>query len=540
MKDERIFRGTSASPGFASGSIYVAGHGTRGQYKRKKSTDAEFAHLVSSIETAMKHTLSLMQRAKGDAADVLEFQLAMLDDDTFPETARPLIEAGMPADQAWSDVLDQEIANYADSEEEYFRARTADLEDIRDRVLSQLRGDGQEIIPDGVIYIADDITPSIFLSHDWTDGGLALRKSSATSHVAMLARQRGVPMIVAIGAEPDDGFGPALLDAAAGTLILAPGAEAQQNYLRSRSKFDDEAQVASLFTGKPARTADDHPITVLVNIADPKDTESIDIAHVDGVGLMRTEFLYNNDLPDEESQYQAYCKVLTWASGKPVTIRTVDAGGDKPVPGFTEDEANPFLGVRGIRLCLVKPEIFAVQIRALLRASVHGNLKVMLPMVAVPEELTTTKAMFDAEYLALVQAGIACAMPEIGIMVEVPSVAITPWRFQKAAFFSIGSNDLTQYVMAASRDNGALAAIARADNPAVLELIENVARCGEETRRLVSLCGDAASDPAMVPLLIAAGVTTLSVAAARIGAVKAAISNVEYNRAGKVRDRRRN
>jgi phosphotransferase system enzyme I (PtsI) len=181
-----------------------------------------------------------------------------------------------------------------------------------------------------------------------------------------------------------------------------------------------------------------------------------------------------------------------------------------------------------------------VQIRALLRASVHGNLKVMLPMVSVPEELTAAKAMFDSEYAALVQAGTVCAMPEIGIMVEVPSVAITPWRFEKAAFFSIGSNDLTQYVMAASRDNGGLAAIARADNPAVLELIENVARCGEETGRLVSLCGDAASDPAMVPLLIAAGVTTLSVAAARIGAVKAAISKVEFNRAGKVRDRRRN
>ncbi|HMQ58918.1 MAG TPA: phosphoenolpyruvate--protein phosphotransferase, partial [Rhizobiaceae bacterium] len=227
------------------------------------------------------------------------------------------------------------------------------------------------------------------------------------------------------------------------------------------------------------------------------------------------------------TQYAAYRTVLEWAEGKPVTIRTVDAGGDKPVPGFTVDESNPFLGLRGIRLCLAKPDIFAVQIRALLRAAVRGNLKVMLPMVSVPEELEQARTLFRAEADKLERAGIPCAMPPLGIMVEVPSVAIRPDLFAAAAFFSIGSNDLTQYVMAASRDSAKLSALARPDHPAVLELVRRVAQWGDENGRPVSLCGDAASDPALAPLLLKSGLRSLSIAASRIGAVKAAIANAE-------------
>ena len=537
MTAERVLAGLPASPGYASGAVFVARHRQTGRYIRKKSSDAEYGHLTTSIELAMEATTALMDRAEGDAVDILEFQLAMLGDDTFAEAAKAFIDKGVAADQAWSEVLDTEIGNYAQSEEEYFRARTADLTDIRDRVLGIMRGDSQEIIPAGVIYVAEDITPSMFLSHDWEKGGLALRKGSATSHVAMLARQRGIPMIVGIGSEPIDREAPALLDAVAGLFILQPQEQAQQLYLANHKSFDDTVRLVAAFAPKPAQTADGVGIVVLVNIADPADIETIDIAHVDGVGLMRTEFLYNHGLPDEDTQYEAYTKVLAWAANKPVTIRTVDAGGDKPVSGFTEDEPNPFLGMRGIRLCLVRPAIFAVQVRALLRAAVHKNLKVMLPMVSVPEELDQASEIFETEHKALRAAGIACAMPEIGIMVEVPAVAITPWRFEKAKFFSIGSNDLTQYVMAASRDSAALAALAKADNPAILDLIETVSRYGAEASRPVSLCGDAASDPALVPKLIAAGVTVLSVAASRIGAVKAAIAETSIGKAGKTRGR---
>ena len=523
---EMRFSGLPASAGFARGPVFCVVKSERAAYFRHKSTDAEYAHLVASIEKALEATAELMDGASGDAADILEFQVAMLGDDTFPEAARALIDTGAPADMAWADVLDQEIDNYAQSEEEYFRARTADLTDIRDRVLRALRGDSEVAIPAGVIYLADDITPSAFLVHDWTGGGIALREGSTTSHVAMLARQSGVPMVVGIGAGHIEKDSQAILDARAGRLTVSPDDAALHAWETARAAFEADAAVTARFAPQPAQTADGIPITIHVNIADPADTDHIDIGHVDGVGLMRTEFLYGKGLPDEETQYRAYRKVLEWAAGKPVTIRTVDAGGDKPVPGFTIDESNPFLGLRGIRLCLAKRDIFRVQIRALLRAGMHGNLKVMLPMVSVPREVEEARAIFDEEMGKLAMDGLPFAMPELGIMVEVPSVAITPERFSNAAFFSIGSNDLTQYVMAASRDSGALAALAKTDDPAVLSLIANVATHGARAGVPVSLCGDAGSDPALVLQLLKAGLRSLSVAAARIGAVKAAIAGI--------------
>ena len=523
---EKLFAGTPASAGFAGGPVHCASRGEKGRYVRHKSTDADYAHLVRTIERAMELTADMMARARGDAADILEFQLAMLGDETFREAAEPLIDNGMAADLAWSQVLDAEIENYAQSEEEYFRARTADLTDIRDRVLRALRGDAEERIPDGTIYLADDIAPSSFLSHDWKSGGVVLRQGSPASHVAMLARQRGVPMITGIGSGHVEQDAPSILNAQAGTFVVWPGDAALRAWKDDWAEFDRDAAVAARFAPRPGKTGDGVPVAVLVNISDPAETAGIDISQVDGVGLMRTEFLYGRWLPDEETQHAAYRKVLEWAEGKPVTIRTADAGGDKPVPGFTENDSNPFLGIRGIRLCLAKPAIFRVQIRALLRAAVRGNLRVMLPMISMPREIEAARALFEVELGNLTEIGVAASMPELGIMVEVPSAAITPERFGDAAFFSIGSNDLTQYVMAASRDSGTLADVANIRDPAVMSLITNVVRFGAKTGMPVSLCGDAASDPDLVPLLLEAGLRSLSVAASRIGSVKAAIANV--------------
>jgi phosphotransferase system enzyme I (PtsI) len=218
--------------------------------------------------------------------------------------------------------------------------------------------------------------------------------------------------------------------------------------------------------------------------------------------------------------------VLEWAAGKPVTIRTIDAGGDKPVPGFTVEEGNPFLGLRGIRLSLARPEVFRVQIRALLRAAVHGNLKVMFPMISVHHEYERAVALFAEEARNLAAAGKPHAMPPLGIMVEVPSVAIAPELFSDAAFFSIGSNDLTQYVMAAARDNTAVATLNSATNPAVLRLISGVAAFGLLHDISVSLCGDAGGDPAAIPHLLKAGLRDLSVAPAQLALAKAAIAEV--------------
>jgi phosphotransferase system enzyme I (PtsI) len=267
-------------------------------------------------------------------------------------------------------------------------------------------------------------------------------------------------------------------------------------------------------------------VRVQVNIADPSDVDGIDVSACDGVGLMRTEFLFGKTLPDEETQYRAYRKVLEWAGDRPVTIRTVDAGGDKPVPGLTVGETNPFLGLRGIRLSLARPEVFRVQIRALLRAAVHGNLKVMFPMIAVADEYERAAALFSEEQAGLAERGVMQRMPPLGIMVEVPSAAIAPEAFADVAFFSIGSNDLTQYVMAAARDNASVAHLNSVGHAAVLRLIASVAAFGQEKRIPVSLCGDAGGDPAAIPALIEAGLRDLSVAPAQLAMAKAAIADV--------------
>ncbi len=243
---------------------------------------------------------------------------------------------------------------------------------------------------------------------------------------------------------------------------------------------------------------------------------------------MRTEFLLTErgGLPDEETQFQAYDAVLRWAGQRPVTIRTFDAGGDKPVPGFTLDgEANPFLGVRGLRLCLARPEIFAVQLRALARAAVRGNLKVMFPMVTSADELEAGRKLFADVVQHLQADGIAAMLPELGIMVEVPAAALAIASF-KTSFFSIGSNDLAQYVLACDRSNGALVPLMDPLHPAVLELIARTAEHGRRAAISVSLCGDMAGDPRCLPALLNCGLRELSVNASALAQIKQTIDRL--------------
>ena len=315
------------------------------------------------------------------------------------------------ADDAWVDAIDAEIVGYEVSGDEYFRARAADLKDIRAQVLRGMTDGGDEASPPGAILFGDDIAPTRFLETDWSlGGGIALTAGSTASHVAMLARSRGVPMVVGLGASAIEIDGMALLDAEHGALVLSPTVADVESFRRAAHEYGARRALAPTTSccvprqRKPARS-----VRVQVNIADPADVDAIDIAACDGVGLMRTEFLFGkaSGLPDEETQYAAYRKVLEWAGGKPVTIRTVDAGGDKPVPGFTVEESNPFLGLRGIRLSLARPDVFRIQIRALLRAAPHGNLKVMFPMIAVADEYDRAAALFAEEARELARQGVS-------------------------------------------------------------------------------------------------------------------------------------
>lgn len=518
--------GIAASSGYTAGPLFHADRAVAG-YVAKGSPQAEAEALREAVAVAARVIEELIAASPGEAATILEFQLAMLEDDALVAPALEAIQAGATAYEAWGAELDGEIAGYETADDEYFKARAADLRDIRQHVLSTLSGQVETAVPPGAILCADDIAPTLFLRTDWSKGGgIALARGSPASHVAMLARARGVPMVVGFGEKLVGAAGFALLDAEHGKIVLAPAEADLRDFRAASNAFNAAKARASDFLARPAATADGTTIRVHVNIAEPAEVDAIDIDHCDGVGLMRTEFLFDATLPDEETQFRAYRKVLEWAKGKPVTIRTVDAGGDKPVAGYTVEEGNPFLGLRGIRLSLSRPAIFRVQIRALLRAAAHGNLKVMLPMVAIADEYRKASELFIEEADLLSRAGVDHGTPPLGVMIEVPAAAIAPDEFSEAAFFSIGSNDLTQYVMAAARDNGAVAALNAIGNPAVQRLIAGVVAYGDIEGIPVSLCGDAGGDPAAIPALLAAGLRDLSVAPSQLAAAKAAIAAV--------------
>jgi phosphoenolpyruvate-protein phosphotransferase (PTS system enzyme I) len=523
--------GRAASPGLAIGPVTML---TAAAVSRTATGDParEAVALKAAIEGATAEISELIATVQGEVADILEFQVAMLEDDALAEGAYDAISVGVAADHAWRSALDAEITGYRAAEDEYFRARVADIVDIRDRVLVHLSGaDSATKITGGSIVAGDDISPSTFLAADWTRGGaIALAAGSPSSHVAMLARSRGAPMVVGLGPLPWNGRPPslALVDGDAGTVIFDPEPETRRRFERRIAAANAARTAADAGRTEPACTADGRRISVLLNVAAPEDLARLDPAICDGIGLVRTEFLFeaSHGLPDEETQYAVYRRILDWAQGRPVTIRTLDAGGDKPIAGLTIDgESNPFLGLRGIRLSLARPEVFRVQLRALCRAAVHGALKVMLPMIAIPGELDRVSAMLDAEFTALKAEGIACARPPLGIMVEVPAAALRAEDFG-AAFYSIGSNDLTQYTMAAARDIGAVADLNDTGNPAVLELIALTVEAGRKRGVEVSLCGDAAADTRLTTALLAAGLTTLSVAPVAVARLKVAIAMV--------------
>ncbi|WP_076859069.1 phosphoenolpyruvate--protein phosphotransferase [Bradyrhizobium mercantei] len=523
------YRGRTASIGFAHGPFVRVDQLESAQRAAGSLVDEALA-LRSAIDTASQQIVDLAAIAGGEAAQILEFQVALLDDEDFMAVIFAAIGEGAAADAAWRSELDKQIADYGAAPDEYLRARSSDLADLRDRVIRALQGDQRATlgIPSGAIVCADDLPPSQFLEIDWSGGGgLALLQGSPTSHVAMLARARGVPMVVQLGTIPAAGA-TALLDGEGATLELDPCAEQIGSFETRREVHCKSRAAARAILRRPAASWRGERIKLFINIQRVEDLDHADAQYADGIGLMRTEFLLTNNggLPDEETQFQAYDAVLRWAGQRPVTIRTFDAGGDKPVSGFTPGgEANPFLGVRGLRLCLARPEIFAVQLRALARAAVHGNLKVMFPMVTSADELEVGRKLFVQVVAELQANGVAAALPELGIMVEVPAAALAIPSF-KASFFSIGSNDLAQYVLACDRSNGALAGLLDPLHPAVVELIKRTAEHGQRTGISVSLCGDMASDPRCTSTLLNCGLRELSVNPSTLAQIKQTVDGL--------------
>lgn len=522
--------GRPASPGLIDGPIVRLDVPIAGGHETSGDPVTERALLTAAIGSAIEQIAALTELGDEETGAILEFQMAMLEDEALSEPAYSAIGRGYGAAAAWREALGGQIEDYQAADDEYFRARAADLIDLRDRVLRNLAGEGLSGHRPGAILIGDDLTPTRFLETDWSQGGgVALAHGNPSSHAAMLARSRGIPMVTGLGFGNLDGHERALLDGDSGHLILSPNANQLAGFSETVRQADALRQRAGAYLARPAVTRDGTPVAMMVNIADPDDVDQIDVKICDGVGLMRSEFLFHrcSPLPDEEQQYQAYRKVLQWAGDRPVTIRTLDAGGDKPIAGLTIEESNPFLGLRGIRLSLIHRDIFKIQLRALARAGMHGNLKIMLPMVSVPAELETAAQLLDECVAELTAQDTEAVRPPLGIMVEVPAVAIMPELFSAAAFLSIGSNDLTQYVMAASREGDAVAALHDPAQPAVLSLIKRVCQYGGKAGIHVGLCGEAGGDPAHIGALLEAGLRTLSVAPAAMARAKMAIADTD-------------
>lgn len=533
MAERRLF-GRCAAPGVANGVVALLDGTKRPRTSVVDAPAEEASKLRGALARALADVEALAATATGDAADMLGFQVAMLSDEELSRPALEAVGAGESAPAAWEAAMAAEIAGYESAGDEHFAARTADLEDIRDRVLGHLEpGAAGPPIPDGAVVAAVDLPVSRFLAIDWAKGGaILLARGSPTSHVAMLARARGVPMIVGLEGAAELAAGrEALVDAVPGEVVLDP-TEATRSAFAARAESARRASAANAaFRMGPAVTADGTRIALQLNASSADELEGLDPAICDGIGLVRTEILFDGRAapPDEEDQVQAYRAIVAWAAGRPVTIRTLDAGGDKPIAGVTVDgESNPFLGLRGVRLSLRRPDLFQTQLRALARTAAQGDVRVMLPMVTVPAELEAARALLDEALAGLARDGLPARRPKLGIMVEVPAAAIAIDTFD-ADFFSIGSNDLTQYVTAAGRDIGSVADLADPLNPAVLRLIASVARHGRETGREVCLCGDAGGDPRTIGALLRAGLRSLSVAPASVGAAKQAIAAVDLS-----------
>ena len=527
LKTQRLahrINGRPAAPGVALAPL-VCLTVAKPEGRRFGSAGGERQALADAIEDSKSDLIGLTDKvADADAQAVLSFQIALLEDENLSGPAFAGIVDGQGAHQAWCAAVDPEIASLEQADDSYFRARASDLRDLRDRVLRHLAGEVDQAVPAGAIVAAEDMPPSLFLATDWQDGGLVLRRGSPSSHVAILARSRGVPMIVGVDVEQLESGAEAVVDGDAGALIVNPDPAQRADYQRRLAEQTEAHKTASSFSG-PALTASGEPVKLMINITGLAELREIDASKVDGIGLMRTEFLFQGrkELPTEQEQYQIYRQMAEWAAAKPVIIRTLDAGGDKPIEGLTgKDELNPFLGVRGVRLSLRRLDVFRLQLRALARAAVTGNLKVMVPMVTVPEEFDRCRVLIQNAVDELRSEGCEAIVPPLGMMVEVPAAALAIEDFE-ADFFSIGSNDLIQYVAAASRDEPQLADLARPSR-AIFNLIRHIVDHAHRSGREVSLCGDLAGEPGQVAALLDQGLRTFSVAPGALANVRTAIA----------------
>jgi phosphoenolpyruvate-protein phosphotransferase/dihydroxyacetone kinase phosphotransfer subunit len=523
--------GIMASPGIAMGPAAVLRPANdEGITAAVAPPQEEWAQLQRALETVRGELVamrdSMASRSGSQPAGIFEGHLLLLGDDELLRMARKSIHLG--AREAWRAAVEAMALRYEALKDELLRSRSADVRDLGRQVESALRGPSRpaESFSRSCILIARDFAPSDVARLDARSvQGLCAARGAATSHAAILARSLGIPAVFGVGdsiLRVADGT-PLLLDATEARVCIQPEEELQERYREREEEERSSRRKAFELRMEPALTLDGHQVTVAANIGGVAEARAATEAGADGVGLFRTEFLFlgRAAAPDEDEQYEAYRDAAQALGGKSLIIRTLDIGGDKPLPYLDMgSETNPFLGQRGLRFCLAHRELFTCQLRAIARAAEEHPLRVMFPMVTTLEEWREAQALWSESARPFPGARRA----EVGLMLEVPSAVLLAQHLaEEASFFSLGTNDLTQYLFAAERGNASVAHLADAMHPALLQMVARVTEVAHAQGRWVSVCGELAAEVLAVPLLLGFGVDALSVSAPAIATVKQAL-----------------
>ncbi|WNN78093.1 phosphoenolpyruvate--protein phosphotransferase [Lysinibacillus capsici] len=494
--------------------------------------EAEQKRLAAALAKAGQELIVIRQQTlekfSAEEAAIFEAHLLVVHD---PELIGPInqkiADEAVNAEYALHEVTSMFVALFEGMDDEYMSARASDIKDVTNRILAHLLGvhiPNPSNINEQVIIVANDLTPSETAQLDRNYVlGFITDIGGRTSHSAIMARSLEIPAVVGAGVATttiQDGD-TIIVDGLTGQVLVNPSADVIADYQEKAQKYRVQQAEWSTLVNEQTVSKDGVHVELAANIGSPNDLDGVLRHGAEGIGLYRTEFLYmgRENLPSEEEQFTAYKTVLEGMKSKPVVIRTLDIGGDKHLPYLPlQEEMNPFLGHRAIRLCLDQQELFRTQLRALLRASVYGNLKIMFPMIATIQEFRAAKAILLEEKEKLIAGGIAVGSSiEVGMMVEIPSTAVMADIFAKEVdFFSIGTNDLIQYTMAADRMNEKVSYLYQPYNPAILRLIQMVIKAAHQEQKWVGMCGEMAGDEHAVPLLLGLGLDEFSMSATSI------------------------
>ena len=526
-----MLKGIAASSGIAIGKVYKLVEPKIEIVERACEASEE----LEKFEKALAKTISDIEGVKERAAvnlspeelAVFDAHLMMASDPEYAEQIKGMIKEGSTAEKATKTVSDMMVSMFESMENDYFKERAADVKDVSFRLLCNVLG---LIVPDltaideEVIVVANDLTPSdtAQLNKKYTLG-VVTEIGGRTSHSAIMARSLEIPAVVGTSGilEKTEPGQLIIMDALDGKVILNPTEDEVKEYEAKRAAFLEEKEALKVLLHEKSITTDGHQVELAGNIGGVKDVEGVVENGGEGVGLFRTEFLYmhSDNWPTENEQYEAYKAVLEGMNGKKVVVRTLDIGGDKKLKYFEfPEEMNPFLGYRAVRFCLDRTDIFRTQLRALIRASAYGRLCIMFPMIATLDEFRSAKALFEEEKANLIAEGVKVGEKiEVGMMVEIPASAVLADQFAKEAdFFSIGTNDLIQYSMAADRMSEKVSYLYQPLNPSILRLVKMAIDGAHSQGKWCGMCGEMAGDELAAPVLLGLGLDEFSMSASSI------------------------